>query len=109
MTQQESERLETDLRLRLVRLYHDVVDATDGEYKPQRLRQMIADRPGVETASHLILSEDGTNGFWELIQRGLHELTVEYIALTGPWNQILAPEVLEVARERLRDLGGINI
>lgn len=105
----DTQALEIALRQRLVRLYQEVADATDGQYKPMRLRKMVSEMTGVETASRLILSEAGTSGFWELVQRNFHELTVEYIVVTGPWSQIMAAEVLDAARVRLRDVAGINI
>ena len=64
----------------------------------------VAEKGGVDAACQLILSKDGTSGLWELMQHKLPKLTVEYIALTGPWHEIMPPDVLEVARTRLRDL-----
>lgn len=105
---QEAE-LRNALHRRLVSLYHDIKDATKGAYKPHGLRSIVSEHGGVQAACRLILSEEGTPGFWELMQRELPELTVEYIVLTGPWREIMPLPVLVIARERLKDVAGINL
>ncbi len=76
-------------------------------YRATRFLQMVQSSGGKVAADQLLASANPSAGFTELFLRGREnlKLSVEYLVLQQPWNQLFTEEQLEVARKRLVDVG----
>jgi hypothetical protein len=67
-----------------------------------RFLRMLKSHKGVETAKRLINARELSEGFISLKENGRLDLTVEYLVLQPPWDQLFNEETLRKARERLK-------
>ncbi len=74
-------------------------------YTPSKFRQMVANEGGLQTAKKLIGSKQLSDGFAELAQLGRLDLTVEALVLQKKYRPLFNEAELEIARERLVQLG----
>jgi len=74
-------------------------------YRPSNFLQMVVDRGGKDAADALLDATNVSDGFAELFLRGRLDLSVEYLVLQDPWNQLFLPDQLAKARGRLREHG----
>lgn len=74
-------------------------------YNPSRFTQMLNDIGPVQTAIKLVMDPKFHEGFTKLWELGRLDLTVEAIILRNPYNQLFSQDVLNMAREKLEQLG----
>jgi hypothetical protein len=72
-------------------------------YHPTRFLQMLDERGAVATSIQLVMgNHEGFERLWEL--RRL-DLSVEAIIIREPFRNLFAPDVLERAEQKLREVG----
>jgi hypothetical protein len=74
-------------------------------YRPSYFLQMLGNYGPVDTATRLVTAIKFHEGFTRLWELRRLDLTVEAIILRNPYNQLFTEEILEKARERLKNLG----
>jgi len=76
-------------------------------YRATRFLQMVQSSGGKAAADQLLASVNPSAGFTELFLRGKEnlKLSVDYLVLQDPWQQIFTEEQLAVARKRLIQVG----
>lgn len=77
----------------------------EANYNASRFLAMLEERGGLATARALIHAPRVSEGFEALWERKRLDLTVEAVILKDPWRQLFDESELEIARQRLRDLG----
>jgi hypothetical protein len=72
-------------------------------YHPTKFRTMLNEHGAKKTADILLESPNPAYGFTELLLRGKEclKLSVEYLVLSSPWNQLFKPSQLAIAKKRL--------
>jgi hypothetical protein len=66
--------------------------------------RMLSERGGLSTAKYLINSENPSDGYTHLFERGRLDLTVEAMVVETPqWHELFTPEELGRAKKRLED------
>jgi hypothetical protein len=91
-----------ELQREFLRAIRECIDM--GHY-PVRFLNMLQDHGPVITAVHLVMAHRDPEGFESLIVSRRLDLTVEAIILQKPYRQLFAPEVLERAEQKLREVG----
>lgn len=76
-------------------------------YRATRFRQMVERSGGKEAARQLLMAGNPSAGFTELFLRGRDKLklSVEYLVLQSPWDELFSSEELAIARQRLVAVG----
>ncbi len=97
-----SNKAEEDFHNAMKKLYTDALNLNP-PYKSPRFLDMLNDHGGKETANRLLASSAPSTGFTELFLRGKDslKLSVEYLVLMNPWNELFTEQQLEIARKRL--------
>ena len=70
-------------------------------YRPTRLRQMVYDLGGLQTARQLLGGNVTSSGFERLWEMGRPDLAVEYLVLQEPWCRLFTEDELKEAERRL--------
>lgn len=103
MTDVERDRIEREFHAEMLKIYERARDEVD--YVANRFLHMVGDKGGLEAAKALLESPEVSTGFTELFMRGERlDLTVEYLVLQDPWNQLFEEDHLAEARRRLQGL-----
>lgn len=95
--------LEAQFHQEMVNIYRRSVDECG--YQPSYFLQMVNEKKGKQTAIELITATKPSDGFTKLWELKRLDLTVEALALTPPWNELFKPDVLALARKRLKAYG----
>lgn len=74
-------------------------------YRPTAFRSMVAEHGGVETARRLVTAAQPSDGFTTLWEARRLDLTAEALVVDDRFSELFAPEVVERARDRLRQFG----
>jgi hypothetical protein len=74
-------------------------------YNASRFLQMISERGGLQTAKHLISTDQPSDGFTTLWQRKRLDLTVEAHVLAPDSKRYSPSPSATLARQRLREYG----
>lgn len=74
-------------------------------YNPTRFLQMLGEKGPVPTTIQLVTSTEPSEGFTRLWEEGALHLTVEAHAIRPRYNPLFAPEIIDMARRRLRQYG----
>ncbi len=98
----DKKQLINELHRAMFRIYDE---STAIGYTPSKFRQMVANEGGLQTAKKLIGSKQLSDGFAELAQLGRLDLTVEALVLQEKYRPLFNEVELEIARERLVQLG----
>lgn len=85
---------------------HDEFEATIPKVKAKGLRptkfiSMLNEYGGYETAKKLIGTREASQGFADLLMKGLSHLSVESIVLQDKYKPLFTEEELKICRERL--------
>lgn len=96
-------QLELEFHRAMVDIYKRARD--EAQYVATRYIRMVGEHGGVETARILINSDDPSEGYTALWERGRLDLTVEALVLEPRWHPLFEPEEIEKARQRLREYG----
>jgi hypothetical protein len=67
--------------------------------------EMLSSLGGLGTAHRLLATSDVSSGFTALYERGRLDLTVEALVVQPQFAELFSDYELEIARQRLRDLG----
>lgn len=87
MTDAERKQLEKDFHAEMLEIYHRARDEVG--YLANRFLHMVGERRGLAAAKTLLEPGEVSTGFTELYMRGERlDLTVEYLVLQYPWNQL---------------------
>lgn len=100
-------QLEEKFHAAMLAIYDKALDL-EKPYRATRFKQMVLEQGGKAAADKLLASTKPSDGFTELFMCGGKEalkLSVEYLVLQSPWNQLFTPEQLKIARKRLMDVG----
>lgn len=102
----EAPRSNTDLlklfELELRKLAKRAIDEVG--YRPQNFLDMLEDR-GAEATAHHLLAGKPSDGFTRLWEAGRLDLSLEALAVEGPWNALFTESELATARRRLTEAG----
>lgn len=98
----DKKRLINELHRAMLRIYDE---SKAIGYTPSKFRQMVANEGGLQTAKKLIGSEQLSDGFAKLAQLGRLDLTVEALVLQKKYRPFFTDTELEIAKERLVQLG----
>jgi hypothetical protein len=78
----------------------------EAKYNAPRFLQLLYERGGLATAKYLINSDQPSDGYTALHQRGRLDLTVEAMVVEDEkWHDLFFEEELAKARKRLADYG----
>jgi hypothetical protein len=75
--------------------------AMGDRYRPTRMRQMLRNRGGLETAQLKLAGRTPQPRFHRTIMLGLPDLSLEVAVLQRPWRALFTPQQLAEARSRL--------
>src|SRR5262249_2933771 len=78
---------------------------TEAGYNAAFFLDMLSSLGGLGTAHRLLATSEGSSGFTALYERGRLDLTVEALVLQPQFADLFSDYELEIARQRLRDLG----
>lgn len=95
---------ESDLHDEMLSLYHRTVQATGGDYRPNRFKQSVNNNRGLAAAKKLLARGRDLSGFERVVAARRADLTVEYIALLPCYRHLFTPEELAEAQNRLAQL-----
>jgi len=75
---------------------------SEAKYNAQRFLQMVVDHGGVETAKMLIHSENVSDGYTALWERGRLDLTVEAMIIESPkFHSLFSDDEIKICSKRL--------
>ena len=78
---------------------------TECNYKATRFIQMVESQGGLETAKKLLASKGYSEGLTRLWEEKRLDISMEATVVEEPWCALFSTEELQVARNKLRDLG----
>lgn len=96
-------QLEKDFHDAMVQIYH--IAKIEANYNATRFKQMVSEHGGVEAAKILINTENPSDGYTELWQRGRLDITVEALVQNPKWKSLFSPYEIERAKLRLKNYG----
>lgn len=73
-------------------------------YNPGRFLQMLEQQGSVATSVQLVMARDYHEGFTKLWELKRLDLTVEAIIQQEPFNNLFAQEVIERAKQKLKEV-----
>jgi hypothetical protein len=78
---------------------------SEAGYNATYFLRMLSEHGGVETARRLVGSGQASEGFTQLYLKRRLDLTIETLVLEDRFSGLFADELIEQARNRLRDYG----
>jgi hypothetical protein len=78
---------------------------TECNYVATRFLQMVGRLGGLVAAKQLLASEGFSEGLTRLWEEGRLDISMEALVLQDPWRKLFTVEELEIARQRLTELG----
>jgi len=97
------EELERRFHRAMIAIYETA--KRDLGYTASRFLQMISERGGLDTAKHLISTDQPSEGFTTLWQHKRLDLTVEAHVLAPEFESLFTETERNLARQRLREYG----
>jgi hypothetical protein len=97
----------SDLEQAFDQRMHQVYELAKSEcgYNATRFLQMLIQHGGVATAKLLLASGKYSEGLTRLWEERRLDISMEATVLQEPWQQLFTEEELEMARNRLNQLG----
>ena len=96
------EQLEIAFNTSMINIYHQA--KSEAKYNAQRFLQMVVDHGGLEAAKMLIHSENVSDGYTALWERGRLDLTVEaMIVETSKFHSLFSDDEMKICSKRLSD------
>lgn len=95
--------LENQLRVDLLEACR--ISREELNYNPIRFLQMLGERGPVETAIQLVSSSVPSEGFTRMWEKKALSLTVEAHVIRPEYEPLFTPQIVDMARSRLRDYG----
>jgi hypothetical protein len=95
---------EAEFEKHMAKLADHIKKETEGKYNPTRLREMVNERGGVETARYLIHKDEVSDGYTKLWGLERLDLTVEaQILENNKWHCLFTEDELKKCRHRLKE------
>lgn len=96
------EQLEIAFNAAMINIYHQA--KSEAKYNAQRFLQMVVDHGGLEAAKMLIHSENVSDGYTALWERGRLDLTVEAMIVESPkFHSLFSDDEMKICLKRLSD------
>ena len=92
---------ESDLHEEMSSLYLRTVQATAGDYRPNRFKQSVERNGGLAAAKRLLAPDKKLAGFEKVVAARRADLTVEYVVSSHRYSHLFTPAELTEARNRL--------
>lgn len=103
MSETDEDRLLAQFNGRMHGIYRRA--KTEASYNASKFLQMLDENGGLETAKILLNSEEPSDGYTALWERGRLDLTVEALVLEPVWEPLFTEEELTKAHKRLQRYG----
>lgn len=103
MSETAEDRLLAEFNGRMHGIYRRA--KTEASYNASRFLQMLDENGGLGTAKILLHSDQVSDGYTALWERGRLDLTVEALVLEPGWEALFTEEELKTARKRLNQYG----
>ncbi len=98
-----NERLEAMFHEAMLSIYQKA--KYECNYNATRFLQMVTDQGGIGAAKQLLHSEGFSEGLTALWECKRLNISMEALVLQDQWSQLFTEEELNIARERLNQLG----
>lgn len=103
----DKKQLEADFHHAMLEIY-DLAKKLPQPYRATRFKQMIDEMGGKAAADKLLASSGISQGLSELYMAGQEKglkISMEYLILQDPWQQLFTDEQKDIARKKLKQCG----